>query len=386
LGRIKILFTQKLFFSCKQGSPGIPFIFKQGDSTTEARYKGEFMTSVSIIGGSGYGGGELLRLLLPHQHVEVKQVTSRSHLGEYVYQVHPNLRKQTQLKFCDPALLEPVDILFLALPHGQAQLNIEEYSKLAPKIIDLSADFRLRDLALYEKWYGEKHTAPNWLNKFVYGLPELHRADLANANYVSGVGCNATASNLALLPLVKADLIELSAPVLIEIKVGSSESGAEGNMGSQHAERANVIRTFSAFGHRHTAEVIQEMAVKDVSLTMTAVDLVRGILATAHAKVKQGITTKDLWKAYRAVANENPFVRVVKEQRGIYRVPEPKILAGSNYADLGFELDESNGHVVSMCAIDNLMKGASGSAVQCMNLMMGWDETAGLEFAGLHPI
>jgi len=344
------------------------------------------MTTVSIIGGSGYGGGELLRLLLGHPNVEIKQVTSRSHLGEYVYQVHPNLRKWTQLKFSDPAALEPVDILFLAQPHGQAQHNIEQYVKLAPKIIDLAADFRLRDADFYEQWYGEKHAAPEWLSKFVYGLPELHRAEMATANYVSGVGCNATASNLALLPLVRADLIDLSSPVIIEIKVGSSEGGAEGNSGSLHAERANVIRTFSAFGHRHTAEVIQEMGVKDVSLTMTAVDLVRGVLATAHAKVKQGVATKDLWKAYRAVANENPFVRVVKEQRGIYRVPEPKILAGSNYADLGFELDESNGHIVSMCAIDNLMKGASGSAVQCMNLMMDWDETLGLEFAGLHPI
>ncbi len=289
------------------------------------------MTAVSIIGGSGYGGGELLRLLLSHPCVEVKQVTSRSHLGEYVYQVHPNLRKQTQLK-C------------------------------------------------------EKHAAPEWLSKFVYGLPELHRAELASADYVSGVGCNATASNLALLPLVKAGLIDLSSPVIIEVKVGSSESGAEGNTGSHHAERANVIRTFSTFGHRHTVEVMQEMCVNDMSLTMTAVDLVRGVLATAHAKVKQGVTTKDLWKAYRAVANENPFVRIVKEQRGIYRAPEPKILAGSNYADLGFELDETNGHVVSMCAIDNLMKGAAGSAVQCMNLMMGWKETTGLEFIGLHPI
>ena len=348
--------------------------------------KDELKTSVSIIGGSGYGGGELLRLLVSHPHVDVKQVTSRSHLGEYVYQVHPNLRKRTQLKFSDPASLAPVDVLFLAQPHGQAQHNIEEYAKLAPKIIDLAADFRLRDADFYEKWYGEKHAAPEWLGRFVYGLPELHRAEMANANYVSGVGCNATASNLALLPLVKADLIDLSAPVIIEIKVGSSEGGAEGNSGSLHAERANVIRTFSAFGHRHTAEVIQEMGVKDVSLTMTAVDLVRGVLATAHTKVKQGVVTKDLWKAYRAVANENPFVRVVKEQCGIYRVPEPKILAGSNYADLGFELDESNGHVVSICAIDNLMKGASGSAVQCMNLMMGWEETVGLEFAGLHPI
>ena len=344
------------------------------------------MKSVSIVGGSGYGGGELLRLLLAHPCVEVKQVTSRSHLGEYVYQVHPNLRKRTQLKFSDPATLEPVDILFLAQPHGQAQHHIEEYAELAPKVIDLSADFRLRDAALYEQWYGEKHAAPEWLRKFVYGLPELHRAEMATANYVSGVGCNATASNLALLPLVKADLLDESSPILIEIKVGSSEGGAEGNSGSLHAERANVIRTFSAFGHRHTSEVIQEIGVKEVSLTLTAVDLVRGVLATAHAKVKQSLTTKDLWKAYRAIANENPFVRVVREQRGIYRVPEPKILAGSNYADLGFELDESNGHVVSMCAIDNLMKGASGSAVQCMNLVMGWEETLGLEFAGLHPI
>jgi N-acetyl-gamma-glutamyl-phosphate/LysW-gamma-L-alpha-aminoadipyl-6-phosphate reductase len=307
-------------------------------------------------------------------------------LGEYVYQVHPNLRKRTQLKFTDPAVLESVDILFLAQPHGQAQHHIEQYVRLATKIIDLSADFRLRDTALYEHWYGENPAAPGWLNKFVYGLPELHRAEITTANYVSGVGCNATASNLALLPLVKADLLDLSAAIFIEIKVGSSEGGAEGNSGSLHAERANVIRTFSAFGHRHTAEVIQEMGVQDVSLTMTAVDLVRGVLATAHAKVKPGVATKDLWKAYRAVANENPFVRVVKEQRGIYRVPEPKILAGSNYADLGFELDETNGHVVSMCAIDNLMKGASGSAVQCMNLMMGWEETLGLEFMGLHPI
>ncbi len=344
------------------------------------------MTSVSIIGGSGYGGGELLRLLLGHPNVEIKQVTSRSRVGEYVYQTHPNLRKRTQLKFSDPSQLESVDVLFLAQPHGQAQKNIEAYSKLAAKIIDLSADFRLRDASFYEQWYGEKHAAPEWLNKFVYGLPELHRAEMANANYISGVGCNATASNLALLPLIKTDLLDLSSPIFIEIKVGSSEGGAEGNSGSLHAERANVIRTFSAFGHRHTAEVIQEMGVKDVSLTMTAVDLVRGVLATAHAKVKAGTATKDLWKAYRAAANENPFIRVVKEQRGIYRVPEPKILAGSNYADLGFELDESNGHIVAMSAIDNLMKGASGSAVQCMNLMLGWDESLGLEFMGLHPI
>lgn len=343
-------------------------------------------TSVSIIGGSGYSGGELLRLLLEHPNVEVKQVTSRSHLGEYVYQVHPNLRKRTQLKFVDRAQVEPVDVLFLALPHGEAQKHIDQYAALAGRIVDLSADFRIRDAATYQHWYGEPHAAPHWLGKFVYGLPELRRAEIGRAHYVSGVGCNATATNLALLPLVKAGLIELDLPIYVEVKVGSSESGAQGNAGSHHAERANVIRTFSPFGHRHTAEVIQELGVPNVSLTMTAVDLVRGVLATAHVKVKPHVTNKDLWEAYRAAANDNPFLRIVKEQRGLYRVPEPKIVAGSNYADLGFALDEATGHLVSMCAIDNLMKGAAGTAVQCLNLMMGWEETLGLEFPGLHPI
>jgi len=344
------------------------------------------MIRVSIIGGSGYTGGELLRLLLAHPEPEVVQVTSRSHLGEFVYQVHPNLRKQTTLKFSDPSEIEPVDVLFLALPHGQAQHNIEQWAGIAEHIIDLSADFRLKDPAAYQKWYGEPHAAPEWLEKFVYGLPELHREELKTAQYVSGVGCNATASNLALMPLVQADLLDTSKPIIIEIKVGSSEGGASVNPGSHHAERSNVIRTYSAYGHRHTAEVIQESGLTDVTMTMTSVDLVRGALATVHCTVKDGVALKDLWKAYRPVAETNPFVRVVKEHRGIYRVPEPKILAGSNYADLGFDLNPENGHVVSICAIDNLMKGASGSAVQCLNLILGFKETLGLEFMGLHPI
>ena len=344
------------------------------------------MIKVSIIGGSGYTGGELMRLLVAHPETEVVQVTSRSHLGEYVYQVHPNLRKQSTLKFSDPGEIEPVDVLFLALPHGQAQHNIDRWASVAEHIIDLSADFRLKDPAAYQRWYGEPHAAPEWLEKFVYGLPELHREEIKSAKYVSGVGCNATASNLALLPLIQADLLDTDKPLIIEIKVGSSEGGAEPNPGSHHAERSSVIRTYSAYGHRHTAEVIQESGVSDVTMTMTSVDLVRGALATVHGTVKAGVELKDLWKAYRPVAEANPFVRIVKEKRGVYRVPEPKILAGTNYADLGFDLNPENGHVVSICAIDNLMKGASGSAVQCMNLMLGFQETLGLEFMGLHPI
>jgi N-acetyl-gamma-glutamyl-phosphate/LysW-gamma-L-alpha-aminoadipyl-6-phosphate reductase len=344
------------------------------------------MIQVSILGGSGYTGGELIRLLSFHPQVEIHQVTSRSHLGEYIHQVHPNLRKVNTLKFCDPGQLEPVDLLFLAVPHGEAQKKMDDFAKLAPKVIDLSADFRLQNPVLYEKWYGQTHASPQWLSKFVYGLPEINREAIRHADYVSGVGCNATASILALLPIMQAGLMDDSSPVTIEIKVGSSEGGASVNDGSHHPERSGVIRTFSAFGHRHTAEVIQAFGLQKLWLTMTAVDLVRGALATAHLQLKPGVVLKDLWKAYRTVTQENPFLRLVNEKRGVYRVPEPKVLAGSNYADIGFAYDQENNHLVSICAIDNLMKGASGTAVQCMNLMMGWDEMAGLNFPGLHPI
>jgi N-acetyl-gamma-glutamyl-phosphate/LysW-gamma-L-alpha-aminoadipyl-6-phosphate reductase len=200
------------------------------------------------------------------------------------------------------------------------------------------------------------------------------------------VGCNATAANLALLPLVRAGLIDAAKPVVVDIKVGSSEAGASPNPGSHHPERSGVIRTFSAYGHRHTAEVIQELGVADVHLTMTSVDLVRGALAAAHAFLNPGVAEKDLWRAYRGWVEQEPFIRLVKDKRGIYRVPEPKILAGSNYCDVGFDFDPASGHIVAMAAIDNLMKGAAGSAVQSMNLMCGFDESAGLEFPGLHPI
>jgi len=328
----------------------------------------------------------LLRLLLFHPHVEVAQATSESKAGEYVYQHHPNLRKRTQLQFVSQQALEPCEVLFLALPHGETQKKIERYLKLAPKIVDLSADFRLKDPALYKRWYGEDHAAPQYLNQFVYGLPELQREAMKTAHCISGVGCNATASNLALLPLVKAGLLDTEKPIIVDIKTGSSESGATVNPGSHHPEKSHSVRTYAATGHRHTAEVIQELGLVKIHLSLTAVDMVRGVLAAAHAFVKPGVTEKDLWKAYRAAYNTEPFVRLVKDRTGIHRVPDPKILAGSNYADVGFELEVESGRVVSLAAIDNLMKGASGSAVQAMNIMCGFEETAGLEFPGLHPI
>lgn len=346
--------------------------------------------SVSIIGASGYTGGELLRLALSHPHLDVKQVTSERLDGQFVHFTHPNLRTRTQLKFVRAEAVEKCDLLFLGLPHGSAMSRIDQLATLADRIVDLSADFRLRDASGYDTWYGKPHSNPAWLEKFVYGLPELHRADLKSAKYVSGVGCNATATTLAIWPLANAGLIDASRGVICEVKVGSSEGGAASADSTHHPERAGVMRSFAPTGHRHTAEVMQALALRnvvtDVHLSATAVDNVRGVLATAHAFVKPGTQEKDIWKAFRQAYNAEPFVRIVKEKTGLYRYPEPKILSGSNYADVGFEFDAKTNRVVCLCAIDNLMKGAAGTALQCANIMMGWDETLGLEFPGLHPI
>jgi len=347
-------------------------------------------TRVSILGASGYAGGELLRLLLDHPHVEVAQATSERNAGNFVHFTHPNLRGRTKLQFVSASELEPCDILVTGLPHGGAMERIDEFAALAERVIDLSADFRLRNPDDYVRWYGKAHANPAWLDKFVYGLPELHREAIRGTKYVSGVGCNATATVLAIWPLFAAGLVDDSRDLICELKVGSSEGGNSSNDSTHHPERAGVMRSFAPTGHRHTAEVLQAIratgSAANVHLSATAVDNVRGVLATAHVFVKEGVTERDLWKAYRQAYRDEPFVRLVKERTGIYRYPEPKILSGSNYADVGFELDESTRRVVAISAIDNLMKGAAGSAVQCMNLMMGWDETTGLGFAGLHPI
>ena len=361
---------------------------------------------VSIVGASGYAGGELLRLLLDHPNAQVQQATSESNAGKFVYALHPNLRKRTTLKFVPIAALEPCDVLFVALPHGETMKRITHLVELAGKIVDLSADFRLQDPADYVTWYGHEHSAPEWLPRFAYGLPELNREAIRQASYVSGVGCNATATNLAVWPLFRAELADRARGVIVEVKAGSSEAGAEPGPSSHHPDRSHAVRSFAPTGHRHTAEVIQALSRNRVSdrnsvsttsfspvpvhMSVTSVELVRGVLATAHVFAKPEligkIEIKDVWRAYREAYGQEPFVRLVREQQGVYRFPEPKILAGSNYADVGFDLDPATGRIVAIAAIDNLMKGAAGTAVQCMNLMCGLDEAAGLGFSGLHPV
>jgi len=349
---------------------------------------------VSIVGGSGYAGGELLRLLLFHPKVELAQVTSESSAGRFVHSRHPNLRSCTRLKFSPLEMLEPCDLLFLALPHGETASRIEQFAGLADRIIDLSADFRLRDPADYARWYEGAHPAPAWLERFVYGLPEINRDAISGARYISGVGCNATATNLAVWPLFQSGLADAERGVIVEVKAGSSEGGASAGPSSHHPDRSHVVRSFAPTGHRHTAEVEQALAQTGarvpVHMSVTSVELVRGVLATAHVfaapEHRASLDVMGLWKAYRGAFGKEPFVRIVRERQGVYRYPEPKILAGSNYAEVGFDYDPESGRIVAIAAIDNLMKGAAGTAVQCMNIMYGLDETLGLGFPGLHPV
>ena len=340
------------------------------------------MIRAAIVGAAGYAGGEVLRLLLGHPDVEVTQVTSSRLAGRFVHSVHPNLRGVTTLRFCEEAELEACDVLFLALGHGKAAREIERYAALAERVVDLSADFRLDDPGAYERWYGEAHPAPEWLERFVYGLPEVSREALRGARYASGVGCNATAANLALLPLARSGVLER---VVLEVKVGSSEGGAQPGAASHHPERAGCLRSFAPTGHRHQAELEQVLGPVELHFSATAVERVRGVLCTAHAFLNDTLEDRDVWRLYREFYGAEPFVRLVKERSGLYRYPEPKLLAGTNHCDVGFERDASSNRLVVISALDNLMKGAAGSAVQAMNLMCGLEETAGLGFPGLHP-
>jgi len=345
------------------------------------------MIRAAIAGASGYAGGELLRLLLAHPQVEVTQITSETYARQYAYFVHPNLRGHTDLRFTRLDDMEECDLLFLALPHGHAADNIETFAAQAERIVDLSADFRLRDPEHYARWYGREHPAPEWLARFIYGVPELYREELTGARYASGTGCNAVVTLLALWPLYRRGLVR---ETVVEVKVGSSEGGNKPSPASHHPERAGVVRSYMPIGHRHQAELIQELAldpqVPGIHYSVTSVGMVRGALATCHCLLHDDIDEREIWGFYREDYEDEPFVRLVKSKRGIHRHPEPKILTASNYCDIGFVVDPGHQRVVIIAAIDNLMKGAAGSAVQSMNVMVGLAERMGLGFPGLHPI
>jgi len=348
---------------------------------------------IGIIGGSGYIGGELLRILLLHPKVEVTAVVSRQYAGEYLYRVKPNLRKQTTLKFVPleiEYLKKNCDLVFTATPHGATVNLASKLLEAGLKVIDMSADFRLKNPADYEKWYGWKHSNPSLLGEAVYGLPEFHREEIRKARLIACPGCMATVTILSLAPVVKAGVVEKDR-IVVDAKIGSSGGGSAPSPASHHSERFGGVRVYNVFGHRHIAEIEQELnalAEEPVTISFTphAVNMVRGILATSHVFLKKDLTVPDVWRLYRSLYQNEPFVRLVRENKGLYRLPNPNIVIGSNYCDIGFELDNHVNRMIILAAIDNLVKGAAGQGVQCLNILLGIDERTGLEVQGFHPM
>lgn len=343
---------------------------------------------VSIVGGSGYVGGELLRILLSHPYLEIAQITSLEYYSKPVILLNPNLRGKTDLVFCKIDELKECDILIVALPNTKSMEFMRDFMKISPKIIDLGADFRLPSIKVWEEWYHTPHLAPDLLSQFIYGVPEIKRQEIKNAKYLACPGCEAIVSILCLWPLVKHNLIEER--VIIDAKMPSSAGGSKPSFASHHPERSRVLRSYSPTGHRHIPEI--EGFLSDsgnkirVYISATATENVRGILVTIQTFLKKDCPEKEIWEIFRQEYGKEPFIRIVKTKEGIYRYPEPKILQGTNFCDIGFEKEENTNRMVIIGAIDNLVKGSAGNAVQCLNLMEGFEETTALEFSGLHPI
>lgn len=348
---------------------------------------------VGVVGASGYVGGELLRLLVVHPKVEVNMVTSRQKAGEYVHRIHPSLKGFVDLTFSPldmEKLVNSCDIVFTSVPHGKSNKIVKELYGRGIKIIDLSADFRLKNPKDYVKWYGWEHPFPELLSKSVYGVPELHREDIKKSQLVSCPGCMAVTSLLALKPLIENNLIDTE-HIVVDSKIGSSGAGIKANAGTHHAMRYGVIRPYKPAKHRHTGEIEQELgliAKKTIKVSMSphAVNIVRGILTTNHTFMRKPMSELELWKVYRNSYKNEPFLRFIRDKKGLYKFPDPKFLIGSNFCDIGFDIDEDNQRLVSLSASDNLMKGAAGSAIQNMNILYGFDETEGLKYTPLTPV
>jgi N-acetyl-gamma-glutamyl-phosphate/LysW-gamma-L-alpha-aminoadipyl-6-phosphate reductase len=337
----------------------------------------------SVVGASGYVGGDLLRILLGHPHVELQEVTSDRHQGSPVGLVHPNLRGVTDLRFSSADELNPCDVLFIALPHGESMRRMRALLALAPLVIDLTADFRIRDADLYAEYHREPHAAPELVDSFVTGCPELNAAAIPGADRIAVPGCMANAAMLALAPVASAGL--LAGLVHVDARTGSSGSGRRASERNGHAERSGAMRVFAVARHRHEAE-IRQLTGLHVQMSATGVEAVRGVQVLARAPLTEAVDHRDLRALYRQAYGDAPFVRLVAQRRGTFRYPDPKVLLGSNFCDVGFEVTADGRAVVLISALDNLVKGAGGNAVQCLNVRAGWAEDAGLRFPGLHPV
>ena len=349
---------------------------------------GETMIKIAICGASGYTGSELLRILSGHPEVEATAVTSEKSAGKKVTDLFPHLHKYSHLIY-EPLdkekILKRADVFFMALPHGASQDAVDYFFKNNKKVIDLSADYRLTDPAEYEEWYKTPHKYVETLKHAVYGLPELHREEIKKSNLVANPGCYPTSAILGLYPAIKEGIVDVK-DIVIDSKSGTSGAGRKAEIGFTYCEVNEGFKAYGIAVHRHTPEIEQELSVIAhrkivINFTPHLVAMDRGIVSTIYVKMIREIDTAEIIQIYKKYYKAEPFVNVLDE--GVY--PNAKNVRGSNYCEIGLKLNKRTNTLIVISAIDNLVKGASGQAVQNMNIMMGFKETTSLESMALFP-
>ena len=346
------------------------------------------MIRVGIIGSTGYAGGELVRLLVNHKEAEIKWYGSRSYVDKKYADVYQNFFQIVDDKCMDDnmeALANEVDVIFTATPQGLCASLVNEDILNKVKIVDLSADFRIKDVATYEKWYGIEHKSPEFIEEAVYGLCEINREDIKNARLIANPGCYPTCSTLSIYPLAKEGLIDMST-VIIDAKSGTSGAGRGAKVDNLYCEVNENIKAYGVANHRHTPEIEEQLSYasgEEVFLNFTPhlVPMNRGILITAYATLKKDVTYEEVKAVYDKYYANEKFVRVLEKDV----CPQTKWVEGSNYVDVNFKIDPRTKRIIMMGAMDNLVKGAAGQAVQNMNLMFGLKESEGLELVPMFP-
>ena len=346
------------------------------------------MLEVFICGGSGYAGGELLRILSNHPGVTVTGVSSERSAGKSVTELFPHLHKYSELIY-EPLRKEEIlgkaDLFFMALPHGESQEAVDFFFRSGKSVVDLSADYRLRDAGIYEKWYNVPHRFQATLKRAVFGLPEIYRSRIKKTKLIANPGCYPTGAILGLMPAVKTGLINTDA-IVIDSKSGTSGAGRKADISVAYCEVNEGFRAYSVGTHRHTPEIEQELSVlcgKDVSVNFVPhlLPVDRGILTSIYAGLKNKVSVADIVKIYQTAYKKEPFVRLLEYGR----YPNIKNVRGTNFCEIGLKLNERTNTLIMISSIDNLVKGASGQAVHNMNLMFGFDERTALDTLAVFP-
>ena len=346
------------------------------------------MIKVGIIGSTGYAGAELVRILQGHKDAEVVWYGSRSYVDKNYADVYRNMFEIVDAKCMEDniyALADAADVIFTATPQGLCASLVNEDILSKTKIIDLSADFRIKDVSVYEKWYGIEHKSPEYIKEAVYGLCEINREDVKKARLVANPGCYTTCSILTAYPMAKEGLIDMNS-LIVDAKSGTSGAGRGAKTQNLYCEVNESIKPYGVASHRHTPEIEEQLGYASgqnvvISFTPHLVPMNRGILATEYATLTREVTWEEVKAIYDKYYKDEKFVRVLKEGE----VPETRWVSGSNYVDIGFKIDPRTNRIIMMGAIDNLVKGAAGQAVQNMNLMFGLDETEGLNIVPQFP-